>query len=322
MPTLLLTGCAGFIGSNILEKVLNMGWVVIWLDNLATGHRKHIAPYLSNKNFVFVDGDVRDKALIEQLIDQYAIQYISHQAARWSVSKSVEDPLLSNDINVTGTLTILTVAKEKHIKKVVVAISSSIYGDTPTLPKIETMPYDPLSPYAITKVTKELYCRVFWSLHGLATIGLRYFNVYGKRQDPLGDYAAVIPRWIYNALSWQDLPLYGTGTQTRDFTYIDDVVDANIAALLCEDQSAFGRWYNICAGQQIAIKDLAGKIIQASGSTSQIVAAPARLGDIHDSYGSWDAAHRAFGYKPQHDMDSGLAATLDRYREHMSYFDA
>jgi len=252
---------------------------------------------------------------VETIIKENKIKYITHQAARGSVPKSVEDPILTNEINVNGTLNVLWAAKKNDVEKVVCAISSSVYGDTPTLPKVETMPYSPLSPYALTKVAKEMYCKTFFELYKLKTIGLRYFNVYGRRQDPNGDYAAVIPRWITKALKGEDLPINGDGKQTRDFTYIDDVVNANILALKCENQEAFGRGFNIGYSGKIDIKTLAENIIKATKSKSKIVFGEPRKGDIQDSYADIGLAKNILGYNPKVNINDGLEKTLDWYNK-------
>jgi len=318
--SVLITWVAWFIASNIAEELVKQWWNVIWIDNLMTWHKKNIQNLLNKENFTFIWEDVRNYSWMEKIVKDYNIQYISHQAARGSVPKSVENPILTNDININWTLNILNVAKEYNIKKVVVAISSSVYWDTPQLPKKETMPYNALSPYATTKVTKEIYLKNFWNLYQLPTIWLRYFNVYGKRQDPQWDYAAVIPKWIYKALNNEDLPLNWEWNQTRDFTYIDDVVQANIKALETENKEAFWKWYNVCYGQQISIKELWEEIIKATNSNSKLVKAPARKWDIKDSYWDWTLANKMFWYKPNFDMKSWFKETVKWYKENQDYF--
>ncbi len=310
---ILITGCAGFIGSNLAEYLVKEDWNVVGVDNLMTGYRKNIKHLEKEKNFRFIWGDVRDFKFVDEIIKKYEIEFISHQAARGSVPKSVEDPLLTNDINIGGTLNILEASRNNGVKKVVCAISSSVYGDTPTLPKVESMPYSPLSPYAVTKMTKEVYLNVFYKLYGLKTIGLRYFNVYGRRQDPNGDYAAVIPRWISRALAGKDLLVNGDGEQTRDFTYIDDVIQANIKGLTCENNDAFGRGYNIGYSSHVDIKTLAEKIIDITDSKSRIVFGPPRKGDIRDSYADITLAKKMLGYNPQTDLENGLKKTVEWY---------
>ena len=320
MKNILITWVAWFIASNLAEELVKQWWNVVWIDNLMTWYKKNIQELLNKPNFKFIWQDVRDYKWLEQIIKENNIEYISHQAARWSVPKSVENPILSNDININWTLNILDIAKNNLVKKVVVAISSSVYGDTPELPKKESMPYNPLSPYATTKVAKEIYLKNFWELYKLPTIWLRYFNVYGKRQDPQWDYAAVIPRWIYKALNNEDLPLNWEWNQTRDFTYIKDVVQANTKALETENKEAFWKWYNICYGQQISIKELWEKIIKATNSKSKLVKAPARKWDIQDSYWDWSLANKMFAYKPEYDMETWFEETVSWYKENKNYF--
>lgn len=310
----LVTGCAGFIGSNLSEALVQKGWEVVGLDNLMTGHRKNIEELEREDNFTFIEGDVRSIETLRQIFQEHSITHVAHQAARGSVPKSVEDPLLTNEINVTGTLNMLWVAKENNVEKFVCAISSSVYGNTPTLPKVETMPYNALSPYAVTKAAKEMYCKTFYELYGLPTIGLRYFNVYGRRQDPNGDYAAVIPRWIAKALKNEDLPMNGDGTQTRDFTYIDDVVAANILALETDNSLAFGKGMNIGYSGRIDITTLAKNILELTGSEGKIVYGEPRKGDVQDSYADISLAKTLLGYRPGVSIEEGLQKTIDWYK--------
>lgn len=310
----LVTGCAGFIGSNLCEALVEKGWEVIGLDNLMTGYRRNIEHLEKKDNFTFIWGDVRNIESLRQIFKEHEITHVAHQAARGSVPKSVEDPILSNDINVTGTLNLLWVAKEFGVEKFVCAISSSVYGDTPILPKVETMPYNPLSPYAITKAAKEMYCKAFYELYGLPTIGLRYFNVYGRRQDPNGDYAAVIPRWIAKALVHEDLPMNGDGKQTRDFTYIDDVVEANILALETTNTEAFGRGMNIGYSGKIDITTLAENILELTDSKGKIAYGEPRKGDIQDSYADITLAKEFLGYNPQVSIEEGIKKTIAWYK--------
>ncbi len=317
---ILVTWCAWFIGSNIVEKLLTLDYKVIWLDSLETGHYKNVAQHEANKNFTFYKEDIRNIDAVDAIIKKEWITHICHQAARWSVSKSIDNPILTNDINVTGTLNMLWLAHKNGIQKIVCAISSSVYGDTPVMPKVETMPYNPISPYALTKVTNEIYCKLFFQIYGLPTIGLRYFNVYGRRQDPNGPYAAIIPRWIERAANNEDLELNGEGLQTRDFTYIDDVIEANILALTCTNTEAFGQWVNICFGEQTSIAHLWKVIIESTNSSGNLTKAPARKGDIQDSLWDYRKAHELIGYNPQTDIQSGIKKTLEWYLGNRTYF--
>lgn len=310
----MVTGCAGFIGSNLCEELVGRGWNVVGVDNLMSGYRKNFEHLEKKSNFQFIWADVRDFKGIEATIRENKITHISHQAARGSVPKSVEDPILTHEINTNGTLNVMWAATQNGVERFVCAISSSVYGDTPTLPKVETMPYSPLSPYAITKVAKEMYCKTFFELYGLKTVGLRYFNVYGKKQDPNGDYAAVIPRWITKAFKNEDLPINGDGKQTRDFTFIEDVVNANILALECKNSEAFGRGFNIGYSGRIDIKTLAENIIEATGSKSKIVFGEPRKGDIQDSYADIALAKNLLGYIPTTSLSEGLKKTMEWYK--------
>lgn len=307
---ILLTGCAGFIGSNILERLLQEGHFVVGIDNFDTGHKENIADFLGNQNFKFIEGDIRNLNLLDKIIKEYNIKYISHQAARGSVPKSIVDPITTNSVNIEGTLNVLFAAKNHDIKKVVVAISSSIYGDTPELPKKESMPYNPKSPYAITKVSKDLYCKNFFELYGLKTIGLRYFNVYGRKQDPSGPYAAVIPKFILSALTGHPLEIYGDGEQTRDFTFIEDVVDSNILAL---EKDIGGISVNIAYGKSVTINHLAEKIKMITNSKSEILHKIPRKGDIKDSLADISLAKKYLGYNPKFNLDKGLKETINWY---------
>ena len=310
---ILVTGCAGFIGSNLCEELVDKNWNVVGVDNMMSGYRKNIEHLEEKENFEFIWADVRDYKAIDLIIKENKITHIAHQAARGSVPKSVEDPILTHEINTNGTLNVFWAAVQNDVEKVVCAISSSVYGDTPTLPKVETMPYAPLSPYAITKVAKEMYCNAFFNQYGLKTVGLRYFNVYGRRQDPNGDYAAVIPRWITKAFNDEDLPINGDGKQTRDFTYIDDVIQANIKALECENSEAFGRGFNIGYSDKANIKELAENIIRATKSNSKIIHREPRKGDIQDSYADISLAKKLLDYSPDTNLQKGLKKTIAWY---------
>ncbi len=317
---LLVTGCAGFIGSNIVERCLIDGYHVIGLDNFDTGHRKNIAPFLDHPWFHFYEGDIRNLSYLEEIFQKEWITHVCHQAARGSVPKSIENPILSNEVNVTGTLNLLWLSQKYQVEKFIWAISSSVYGDTPELPKVESMTYNPISPYAVSKVANEMYYKIFYSLYGLKTIGLRYFNVYGRRQDPNGAYAAIIPRWIDKALNNENLELNWEGRQTRDFTYIDDVVEANLLSLSCENADAFGKWYNICYGERTAIADLGWTILELIWSSGNLIHADARSGDILDSLGDYSLARDVLWYIPKTNLHQGITHTLDWYRSHSNYF--
>ncbi len=307
----LVTGGAGFIGSNLAERLIRDGHRVVVFDDLSTGKRENIKEIMDHPDFHFVEGTILDRKHLSETIREHGIESISHQAARPSVARSVENPLATNEINVSGTLNILQAAVDCGVQRVVTAISSSVYGDTPELPKRESMPYNPQSPYAVSKVTKELYLKVFCEVYGLHTVGLRYFNVYGRRQDPKSDYAAVIPKFITSALRGNELTIEDDGKQTRDFTYIDDVVDANIAGFLHD--GARGRSFNIAYGERISILELAQNIIKLTKSESKITFKPKRKGDVRHSLADISYAGEYLDYRPKFDLERGLAETIAWY---------
>ncbi len=310
---ILVTGGAGFIGSNLAERLVRGGHRVIVFDDLSTGRKENLYEILDHPSLTFIQGTVLDRSHLMEVVRQHEINVISHQAARPSVARSVEDPLATNEINITGTLNVLQTAVECGVRQVVAAISSSVYGDTPELPKKETMPYNPQSPYAVTKVAKELYLKVFHDVYGLNTVGLRYFNVYGKRQDPQSDYAAVIPKFVTAALRGEEITIEGDGKQTRDFTYIEDVVDANVAGL--HQGKAAGRSFNIAYGERVSILELANKIIRITGSESRITHRPKRKGDIRHSLADISYAGEYLDYHPEFDLDRGLRQTIQWYQQ-------
>jgi nucleoside-diphosphate-sugar epimerase len=312
----LVTGGSGFIGSNLAERCIREGHSVVVFDDFSTGRKENLDGIKDHPAFVLIEGTILDRLHLSEVMQEFGIEVISHQAARPSVSRSVEDPLATNEINVTGTLNVLKTAMDCGIRKVVVAISSSVYGDTPELPKRETMPYNPQSPYAVSKVTKELYLKVFHDVYGLGTVGLRYFNVYGRRQDPTSDYAAVIPKFVTAALKGSEITIEGDGEQTRDFTYIDDVVEANMAGFL-QDEAA-GRSFNIAYGERISILELARKIIEITGSKSQIVFKEKRKGDIRHSVADVSYARKYLRFQPRYNLEKGLLKTIDWYKSVLS----
>jgi len=312
---ILVTGGAGFIGSHICERLLSLGHEVTVLDDLSTGKLENIQGLVNHDRFHFCQGSILDLPLLRDLIQRRRIERISHQAARPSVARSIEDPLATHEVNITGTLNILKVAHEAGCKRVVAASSSSIYGNTPVLPKREDMHYRPRSPYAATKVAGELYLQVFHTVFGLQTVGLRYFNVYGPQQDPNSHYAAVIPKFIRLALNSEPLPIEGDGAQTRDFTYIEDVVSANMLGLMAPE--LHGECVNIGYGEQTSILSLAENVIRQTRSASKIVHLDPRPGDVRDSLADISVAHKLLGYKPAFPLSDGLVATIDWYRKNL-----
>jgi nucleoside-diphosphate-sugar epimerase len=311
MAQFLITGAAGFIGSNLVEALLGQGETVRGLDNFITGKRENLDGLGQAE---FVEGDIRDLETCRRVCD--GIDYVLHEAALGSVPRSVEDPLLSNECNVTGTLNMLVAARDAAVKRFVFAASSSAYGDTPTLPKIETMTPRPLSPYALTKLVGEEYCRIFAQLYDLETVALRYFNVFGRRQDPFSTYAAVIPKFAAAILKGKRPEIYGDGEQTRDFTYVDDVVQVNVKA--CEaPREACGRVYNVAFGDRISLNELYREIADLLGSDLEPIYSPPRAGDVKHSLAEISSAGRLLGYDPQYAVRRGLAEAIAWYRKNL-----
>lgn len=306
---ILVTGGAGFIGSNIVGALLKEGYQVVAYDNLITGKRVNISEFEGNENFRFVKGDILYYHKLSREIA--GSKYVLHQAALPSVARSVADPVTTNRINVEGTLNVLLAARETSVEKVVIASSSSIYGDTPELPKREDMPYNPLSPYAVSKVSEELYSEVFNQLYDISTICLRYFNVYGPKQDSKSEYAAVIPKFITSALEGRPLTIYGDGEQTRDFTFIEDVIQANLLAMSSDNEGSF----NIAYGENISINELAEKVIELTSSSSEIIHVEPRAGDVRHSLADITKAKKELGYEPKYSLDEGLAKTIEWFRK-------
>ena len=300
---IVVTGGAGFIGSN-LSRALCKDNDAIAIDDLSTGHTNNIQDLIDNKRISFIKGSIADLNLLQKTFKN--VDYVFHQAAISSVPRSVKDPVRSNLVNVNGTLNVLIAAKENCVKKVVYASSSSVYGDTPTLPKKEDMIPDPLSPYGVSKLTGEYYCQVFTAIYNLPTVSLRYFNVYGPYQDPNGEYAAVIPKFINLVLNNKPPVIFGDGLQTRDFTYIQDVVNANILAM---ESKAIGV-FNASSGKQITINQLAKIITEKIGEDYQPVYNDPRPGDILHSYADITKAKKEIGYTQSFDIKNGLMATI------------
>ncbi len=307
MKKVIVTGGAGFIGSHLTEELAKRGYYVIILDDLSTGKTENIEPLLKNENVKFIQGSVTDLPVLQKLFQD--VHYVFHLAAIPSVPRSIENPLASHEVNVTSTLKVLLTAKDNGIKKVIYASSSSVYGDTPTLPKREDMLPNPLSPYAVTKLTGEYYCRVFKEVYGLPTVCLRYFNVYGPRQDPNSQYSAVIPRFIKSVSEGKPPIILGDGEQTRDFTFIKDVVEANILAAESDATGIF----NIGRGESTSINRLAKLIISFTKNTVKPIHDEARAGDIRHSLADISRA-RAFGYEPKFSLEQGLRETTRSFQ--------
>ncbi len=315
MNSILVTGGAGFIGSNIAEAMLARGHRVVVLDDLSTGKMENVLVLSKSDNLKFIKGSIEESGLLRSLIKSENISLVCHQAAVASVAKSVADPVRTMDINVSGTANLFHIAAEYGCKRIVFASSSAVYGDSPELPKRETMPFASKSPYAMSKASNEMLASVFSGLYGIEIVGLRYFNVYGKRQDPASDYAAVIPKFISQALRNDPITVEGDGGQTRDFIYIEDVVNANISALTSDRIS--GSVFNVANGKQTSILELAKMIVDATESQSEIVFKPTRAGDIRDSVGDISNTVNNLGHRNKFTMEEGLAATVAWYREHL-----
>lgn len=307
---ILITGGAGFIGSNLCQAFIDEGLDVVCFDNLLTGNKANIAHLIGHSQFTFIEGDIRDKNAVENAVE--GVDYISHQAALGSVPRSIANPLPTSEINTQGFLNVLTVAKEKGIKRFVYASSSSVYGDAKDSPKKEENLGKPLSPYAVSKLTNELYGRLFAELYGLETIGLRYFNVFGKNQDPNGVYAAAIPKFINKFMLGESPLIHGDGEQTRDFTYIANVVYANKQAILGKNNNAFGKAYNVACGNSYSINTVVAIIksaLQLNGqdvSTIHPVYGEERIGDIRDSLADISRIQSDLSYRVQVSFKEGM----------------
>lgn len=313
----LVTGGAGFIGSHIVEYLLTNGaGKVRVLDNLSTGFQRNIDLFFGYEQFEFIHGDIRDYETCQQAVK--GIDYVTHQAALGSVPRSVKDPVTSNAVNVSGFLNMLTAAKEEGVKTFVYASSSSVYGDEPNLPKVEERVGNPLSPYAVTKKTNELYANVFGKLYGMKVAGLRYFNVFGPRQDPHGPYAAVIPLFVDGILNQKDVYINGDGEQTRDFTYVVNAVQANVRAMLCTNDAAFGQAYNVAVGENFSVNYLFNSICELLGKDHQAIYRDAREGDIRNSLADIGKASKLLDYVPTARFIDGLKITVDFFKEKYS----
>ena len=310
----LVTGGAGFIGSNICETILKMGHKVKCLDNFSTGKRENIEGFLKNGNFELIEGDIRDFDTCMKVCN--GVDYVSHQAAWGSVPRSIEMPLVYEEINIKGTLNMMEAARQNNVKKFVYASSSSVYGDEPVLPKTEDKVGKVLSPYALTKKTDEEYGRLYTKLYGLDTIGFRYFNVFGRRQDPNGYYAAVIPKFVKALLKDEAPTINGDGKQSRDFTYIENVIEANLKGMLSGKEAA-GEVYNIAYGGQEYLIDLYNTLCKLLNKDIKPIYGPDRAGDIKHSNADISKARRLLGYDPDYDFAAGLELAVDWYKENL-----
>lgn len=304
----LVTGGAGFIGSHLVDELVRGGADVVVLDNLATGSLDNLGAVLDRIRLL--QGDIRDEALLREATE--GVDFVFHEAALPSVARSVEDPASSNDVNVRGTLNVLMAARANNVKRVIYASSSSVYGDTPELPKHEGMPVCPLSPYAVSKLAGELYCRAFTRVYGLSTVSLRYFNVFGPRQNPKSLYAAVIPIFIDNLRRGVALTVFGDGEQTRDFTPIRNVVRANMLAMTAPEVS--GGVFNIACGERVSLNAMIGMLASFSGKQPSVQHDQTRPGDVRDSLASIRLALEKLSYRPEVRFEDGLRMLWDEAR--------
>jgi nucleoside-diphosphate-sugar epimerase len=312
----LVTGGAGFIGSHIVEALLKKGQTVRVLDNFATGRRSNLEAVrvacgleAGDPRLTVIEGDIRDQRTCADAIN--GVDYVLHQAALPSVPRSIADPIGTTAVNVTGTLNVLWAAKEAKVKRVVYASSSSVYGDTPVLPKVESLPTNPLSPYAVSKLAGEQFCKVFFRAYGLPTVALRYFNVYGPRQDPESQYAAVIPRFVAALKAGRPVTIFGDGTQSRDFTFIEDCVRANLLA--CENPHAVGEAMNVAYGERTTLNALYTELARLLKSPLKPQYAESRPGDVKHSLADLTRAETLLGYKPEVDIKTGVKRLVEAW---------
>jgi len=319
--TILVTGGAGFIGSNLCETLLDNHIKVICLDNFATGKRENINPFLKSSNFTLIEGDIRNLDDCRKACER--ADYVLHQAALGSVPRSIKDPITTNDVNVSGFLNMLVAARDAGVKRFIYAASSSTYGDHEALPKVEETIGKPLSPYAITKYVNELYADIFYKTYNFDTIGLRYFNVFGKRQDPDGAYAAVIPKFVQQFINHESPIINGDGSYSRDFTYINNVVQMNMLALTTDNKQALNTVYNVAYGERTTLLELATLLknylseFDSTINSIQITHRDNRIGDIPHSLASIDKAKNLLKYKPQYNIDQGLKEAVSWYWKHL-----
>ncbi|WP_298119845.1 SDR family oxidoreductase [Flavobacterium sp.] len=315
--SILITGGAGFIGSNLCEYFLSKGYKVTCLDNFATGHRYNVEKFLKEDNFTLIEGDIRNiedckKATLN-------VDYVLHQAALGSVPRSINDPITTNDVNISGFLNMLVASRDNNVKRFVYAASSSTYGDSESLPKIEDKIGKPLSPYAITKYVNELYAEIFSKTYGLETIGLRYFNVFGRKQDPNGAYAAVIPKFVMQLMNNESPVINGDGNYSRDFTYIDNVIQMNELAMTTQNQEALNTVYNTAFGDRVTLNEMVQSLkkylsdYDSSIANIEIIYGPNRVGDIPHSLASIEKAKQLLKYNPKYSFQDGLKEAVNWY---------
>ncbi len=314
---ILVTGAAGFIGSNLCEALLKIGSTVVAFDNFATGHKKNITPLEVNSNFTFIKGDIRNLDDCQKA--SKGVDYILHQAALGSVPRSINDPITTNDVNVGGFLNMLVAARDNNVKRFIYAASSSTYGDSVSMPKVEDKIGNPLSPYAITKYVNELYATNFKKTYDLDTIGLRYFNVFGRKQDPNGAYAAVIPKFVMQLMKHESPVINGDGSFSRDFTYIDNVIQMNMLAMVSDNSESLNNVYNTAFGERTTLNELTSllkenlSVYDPKIAEVEIKFGEERKGDVPHSLASVDKAKSLLNYNPKFDIKAGLKEAVDWY---------
>ncbi|MGB7841684.1 MAG: SDR family oxidoreductase [Salinimicrobium sp.] len=318
---ILVTGGAGFIGSNLCEKLLELDAEVICLDNFSTGKRENLSVFINHPKFTLIEGDIRNMEDCKKAVA--GVDFVLHEAALGSVPRSINDPITSNDVNISGFLNMLVAARDAEVKRFVYAASSSTYGDSEALPKVEDKIGKPLSPYAITKYVNELYADIFHQTYGMDTIGLRYFNVFGRKQDPNGAYAAVIPKFVMQFMAHENPVINGDGTYSRDFTYIDNVVQMNLLALTTDNENALNEVYNTAVGDRTNLKELTQLLKKYLSDFDpqigdvEVKHGPNRAGDIPHSLASVEKAKKLMGYEPQYKIEDGLKEAVKWYWENL-----
>ncbi len=319
---ILITGGAGFIGSNLVEVLLKQNNEIVVLDNFATGKRENLAPFASDTRFTLIEGDIRDMAMCRKAVE--GVDYVLHEAALGSVPRSIEDPMTATEVNISGFVNMLYAAQEAKVKRFVYAASSSTYGDSKVLPKVENEIGKPLSPYAITKYVNELYAENFSHIYGIETIGLRYFNVFGRRQDPYGAYAAVIPKFAMSLIKHESPLINGDGNYSRDFTYVDNVIQANQLALLTGKPEAVNQVYNIAFGDRTTLNELFAYLREYLTEFDPEIAqvepqyGPNRAGDIPHSFADIAKAQTLLGYTPEFSVKQGLKEAVRWYYDNLN----
>ena len=318
---ILVTGGAGFIGSNLIEVLLEKRNKVVCLDNFATGKRENLTAFLNNTNFTLIEGDIRNLEDCKKAVA--GVDYVLHQAALGSVPRSISDPIATDGVNIGGFLNMLVASRDAGVKRFVYAASSSTYGNSKSLPKVEDVIGKPLSPYAITKYVNELYADTFYRTYGFETIGLRYFNVFGRKQDPNGAYAAVIPKFVNQLINYESPVINGDGEYSRDFTYIDNVIQMNLLALTSENSEAINQVYNTAFGQRATLNDLVISLKNNLGEYDpkikevQVIYGPNRIGDIPHSMASIEKAQKLLDYQPQVSLQNGLKQAVKWYWDNL-----